>query len=211
MIVNLLGSYIAFAGSVIASMIFLWALHDLTAPVIVITAIFGAITACIPTGLIVIVRHRARFVDWYQNRAPRRLQRFPGLRTIVPELSEMDAEIVREPRLMAKVAAYELAIILLDSGTLWVLLMAIGVHVHAGRAFVAFVIALTAGTVSITPGGLATFEAACVAMLTTLGVGTEAALTGTLLLRGFTFWLPMVPGFWLVRKELAAEAKATSE
>jgi hypothetical protein len=54
---------------------------------------------------------------------------------------------------------------------------------------------------------LATFEAASVAMLTTLGVGTEAALTATLLLRGFTFWLPMLPGFWLVRKELAAEAK----
>ena len=33
-------------------------------------------------------------------------------------------------------------------------------------------------------------------------VPLEAALTATLLLRGLTFWLPMVPGLWLTRREL---------
>jgi len=32
----------------------------------------------------------------------------------------------------------------------------------------------------------------------------EAALAATLLLRGLTFWLPMVPGLWLARREMTA-------
>ena len=35
------------------------------------------------------------------------------------------------------------------------------------------------------------------------GIAVEAALAATLLLRGFTFWLPMLPGVWLARREMA--------
>jgi glycosyltransferase 2 family protein len=52
------------------------------------------------------------------------------------------------------------------------------------------------------PLGLGTFETACVGMLALLGVAIESALTATLLLRGLTFWLPMVPGLWLARREI---------
>ncbi|MDN7151711.1 lysylphosphatidylglycerol synthase domain-containing protein [Paraburkholderia sp. WS6] len=53
------------------------------------------------------------------------------------------------------------------------------------------------------PVGLGTFEAASVAMLSLLGVSVEAARAGTLLLRGLTFWLPMLPGIWLARREIS--------
>lgn len=36
-------------------------------------------------------------------------------------------------------------------------------------------------------------------MLGLMGVPIEAALSATLLLRGFTVWLPMLPGMWLAR------------
>jgi hypothetical protein len=39
-------------------------------------------------------------------------------------------------------------------------------------------------------------------MLGLLGVPIEAALAATLLLRGFTVWLPMLPGVWLARRGL---------
>ena len=45
------------------------------------------------------------------------------------------------------------------------------------------------------PLGLGAFGAACVGMLNLLGVAIEAALAAMLLLRGLTFWLPMLPGF----------------
>ena len=47
-------------------------------------------------------------------------------------------------------------------------------------------------------------EAACVGMLSLLGVAIEATLAATLLLRGLTFWLPMVPGLWLAKREIAS-------
>jgi hypothetical protein len=50
---------------------------------------------------------------------------------------------------------------------------------------------------------LGTFEGAAVTMLHVLGVDVEAALAATLLLRGLTFWLPMIPGLWLARREIA--------
>ena len=53
------------------------------------------------------------------------------------------------------------------------------------------------------PLGLGTFEAACVGMLSLLGIAIESALAATLLLRRLTFWLPMVPGLWLARREIA--------
>jgi uncharacterized membrane protein YbhN (UPF0104 family) len=40
-------------------------------------------------------------------------------------------------------------------------------------------------------------------MLSLLGVAIETALAATLLLRGLTFWLPMVPGLWLAKREIA--------
>jgi hypothetical protein len=39
-------------------------------------------------------------------------------------------------------------------------------------------------------------------MLHFLGVSVEAALAGTLLLRALTFWLPMLLGIWLARREI---------
>jgi len=59
-----------------------------------------------------------------------------------------------------------------------------------------------AATVGPMPLGLGTFEAVCVTVLHLQGLSVEIALMATLLLRGFTFWLPMIPGLVLARREL---------
>jgi uncharacterized membrane protein YbhN (UPF0104 family) len=50
--------------------------------------------------------------------------------------------------------------------------------------------------------GLGSFEAVSIAMLRLFGVPFEAALSATLLFRGFTLWLPLLPGGLLLRKAL---------
>jgi uncharacterized membrane protein YbhN (UPF0104 family) len=55
---------------------------------------------------------------------------------------------------------------------------------------------------SLIPPGIGSFEAACVALLVILGIKVETALAATLLLRGFTLWLPLVPGILLTHREL---------
>jgi hypothetical protein len=54
--------------------------------------------------------------------------------------------------------------------------------------------------------GLGSFEAALVSLLTLTGTGLEAAFAATILLRGLTFWLPMLPGLWLARREIRGAA-----
>jgi len=69
-------------------------------------------------------------------------------------------------------------------------------------AFPSFILASIVASLGPIPLGLGTFEATCVSMLGVLGVPLEAALTATLLLRGFALWLPMVPGLWLAKRGL---------
>jgi len=58
-------------------------------------------------------------------------------------------------------------------------------------------------TVSLLPGGVGPFEAGSVAALRLLGVSLEVSVAATLLVRGYTLWLPMLPGLWLARREMA--------
>ena len=50
-----------------------------------------------------------------------------------------------------------------------------------------------------------TCQAGATGMLALMGVSVEAALAATLLLRVFTLWLPLVPGFVLIRTALRAK------
>jgi len=54
------------------------------------------------------------------------------------------------------------------------------------------------------PGGLGAFEAASVLTLKVIGVSAPVALAATLLFRGLSFWLPMLPGFWFARRTAGA-------
>lgn len=55
-------------------------------------------------------------------------------------------------------------------------------------------------SVSPTPGGLGAMEAALVSGLTLFGVAAGPAVTGVLLYRVLTFWLPILPGAVAVRR-----------
>ena len=107
-----------------------------------------------------------------------------------------------QPVLLAQTVGLQLGIFLLDALTLWLVFNAIGDVPEIWVVFVGFVMASMAATIGPMPIGLGTFEAGAVGMLHFLGVSIEAALAGTLLLRGLTFWLPMLPGVWLARREI---------
>jgi hypothetical protein len=46
----------------------------------------------------------------------------------------------------------------------------------------------------VLPGGLGSFEAASVITIHAIDVPTAVALSATLIFRGLSFWLPMLPG-----------------
>ena len=62
----------------------------------------------------------------------------------------------------------------------------------------------------IVPGGLGTFEAASVVTLRMVGVDIAVALAATLLFRGLSFWLPMLPGYWFSLRAIAPQGSPAS-
>jgi uncharacterized membrane protein YbhN (UPF0104 family) len=125
------------------------------------------------------------------------LARIKPLRKAAETLSAADPAVVRDAPLLFQAFALRFGNFALDALTLWACLEAVGQTGHPGPAISAFMLGSLARTLGIVPGGLGTFEAATVGGLALFGVHLEPALTATLLFRGFSFWLPMIPGLWL--------------
>ena len=138
------------------------------------------------------------------------LRRVPWLSGIASFIEGADPRLSRHPRLLLITSAWQCAVFLLDAATMWVLIRAVGATAPASAVFATFMIANVFRTVSISPGGLGTYEAASVLMLRMLGVTLPVALAATLLFRGLSFWAPMVPGLWVSRRLLHPALDAAS-
>lgn len=128
-------------------------------------------------------------------------QGFAIIRKGISLITGADKQLVGSRGLLGRVTLLELAIILLDSATFWLLVLALGVLANPVGLFAGFMLASMLRSVGLVPGGLGAFEAAAVVSLRWVGVDLAVALSATLLFRGLTFWLPMLPGLWLVRRE----------
>ena len=110
-------------------------------------------------------------------------------------------DIRQMPRLFAKLAVVLLLSRVVDGLTLMLISEAIGAPVTVFTGFIAVAIASIAATIGPVPMGLGTFEAGMVASLTVFGASVEDALTITLIYRGLTLWLPLLPGFAILQRE----------
>ncbi len=114
-------------------------------------------------------------------------------------LAGADRELALNGRLLAEALLCQLAIVLLDGSTVWVCIAALGARAAPAGVFASFMVSSLLRTLGVVPGGLGTYEAASVLTLKTVGVAIPVALSATLLFRGLSFWLPLLPGLWLSR------------
>ena len=145
------------------------------------------------------------------RRPGRRLQRLlgaPGIGRAMQLLREADPRLAHDPGLLLRASVLQLCIFVLDAATLWSALRALGVHASPGAVFASFMLASLLRSVGFMPGGLGTFEAAAVSALTLAGIPVAAGLSATLLFRGLSFWLPMLPGLVVSRSLLERERHA---
>jgi len=115
-----------------------------------------------------------------------------------------DPRLMRGVPLLAQTIALQLVIVLLDAATMWLLVGALGPDAPPAGVFASFMIASLFRTMGVVPGGLGTFEATSVWTLRMAGVPIRAGLGATLLFRGLSFWMPMLPGYWFSRRVLTA-------
>lgn len=202
-VVNTLAFYAAYAIAVGVALGVLWLRREFHPAILVLVTLFAAYATTIPVLILWIVYGGPRSrPSWFS--------RVPGLDAALRAIDEAPASTFRHPILFVESTLLQLAIVALDAATLDVLLRSLGHPVGFRVVFTSFVLASVAATLSLLPGGLGSFEAGAVASLRFLGLPLEVSLAGTLLLRGFTLWLPLVPGVWFARHEMTGHKAAPS-
>jgi uncharacterized membrane protein YbhN (UPF0104 family) len=194
LLVALVSFYSAYLLAALAATGVLW-LHDelntaLAAAAGVLLAMGGGTLAAVA-----VLRRRGAPPAW--------LNRLPGIAELFQRVATAPTRLLRDKSMLATTLFLQLAVFALDSLTLWAIFRALAQPIGFATAFATFMSASVAATIGPIPLGLGTFEGSAVALLHVLGVDVETALAATLLLRGLTFWLPMLPGLWLARLELA--------
>lgn len=196
LLADLVGHYAAYLATACAALAVLWHWHQLRSWMVGLTVVFSLVCVAIPVGALSLHRLGGRKVAW--------LRRLPGMQTLLDAFVAAPTSVLRRTRLLLAMAALNAGVIVLDAATLWAMLRAIGEQSALAVAFASFVLAMMVAMLGPIPLGLGTFEATCTTALVMFGEPIEAALTATLLLRGFTTWLPMLPGLLLTRRELRA-------
>lgn len=197
LLIDMLSHYAAYALIAFAAVLILWLYHSITPVIVSLCAVFAVFLLVVPSGILWMISRRGRSL-------PRFLMQLKTVAKASKAVRSISTERIFSPKLIAAATAFGAGVFLLDAATLWSVMHLTGFRVDPFTAFAALVIGSIAGTVSFLPGGIGGFEAGCVLMLHMLGAPVEAALTGTLLLRGLSLWLPLVPGLVMVRRDLAS-------
>jgi P-type Mg2+ transporter len=153
-------------------------------------AVFGAFAAAMSIATLVLVGRTDGAVS-------RRVTAMRPLQRALAFVESADPRLSRSLPLLLRSTAYQVGIALCDAATVWCALRALGVHAAPTGVFTSFMISSLARTLGVVPGGLGTFEAVAITTLHLTGVPIAAALSATLVFRGLSFWLPLVPGMWL--------------
>lgn len=181
--------------SLVVALVITAARGETNALLLLISVIFF-VYALTLSGLVLMISGRGTRV------VPKWLGRIRPIRRMLDFLKDADPKLARNPRLLLMAGVYQFGIIFCDAATVWVLIRSLGGDGSPSGVFASFMISSLLRTVGFIPGGLGTFEAASVVTLKMAGVSLAVALSATLLFRGLSFWLPMVPGLFLSRREM---------
>lgn len=191
-IVTVVSFHAAYVLSLAAAVSIAWAMGQLN-PALLGAAVLWAAIEIVISG----------FGLTWAGRPPRTSAWFARFRFVQPAfrfLSGADPRLVRDTWLLTEATIYQLAIVVLDALTILALVWSVGGQAPPHLVFAAFVFATLFKNLGVVPGGLGTFEAASVLGLRAIGLSLPVALSATLLFRGLSFWLPMIPGLYLARR-----------
>lgn len=194
LIVDMLSIYAARAVSIVASVAIVWVYQGINWVIILVCAVFILFAAVTLGGIFWLTGVEKRQI-------PPIVRKIPAIGPVLKSISEAPREAMRDRRLFWEATGLQFLIIVLDALTLDAMLRSLGHVAPLAATFASFSMAGTAATLSLIPGGLGAFEGVSILMLGLLKVPIEAGLAATLMLRAFVLWLPMIPGFFVLRRE----------
>lgn len=137
--------------------------------------------------------------------------RFPLLRKAAEWLTTAAGYISAQRKLFLEATLIQFAVRLIDGVTLFLLFEAIGAPAPYSACFFAVVIASVAATLGPMPMGLGAFEAGMISSLVAFSAPIEDAVTATLLFRGLSLWAPLLPGFYIIQREILKPPSGSAE
>ena len=193
--VNLLAYYVAFSVVTFVALVVMFFYGDITPIILSLVSTFLIIEIFITSMIWMAVNHKKlKIPNWIKN-----LKLISRILNLIEHISP---KRVFSLKILTETSLLRVAIFLFDAGTLLFVMKAIGASNDFLTAFLALVMASVAGAIIILPGGIGGFEAGCIATLNLLGVPIGEAIATTILFRGLSFWLPLIPGLFLLRKDL---------
>lgn len=192
LLISMVGYYASYAALALIMLLVLWLNQHATPLLTGLVTTFLLVALAIPT-LALWLRHRG------SQPLPAQVERIGPIRKILSIIGEAPADLVGDRRLLMLVTLFNGLVFIADAATLAACLLALGLPFTPATAFVALMAASIATTLAPIPLGLGSFEATSTAMLRSLGIPFEAALIATLLLRGLTLWLPLLPSLLMMR------------
>jgi uncharacterized membrane protein YbhN (UPF0104 family) len=111
-VVDLVGYYGAYVAALAIALAVVWVHGKLTLFIILPAAIFAPVAAGVPAGLVLVSRGR---------RLPQWIQRLPIVGSGLRALAEATPGIAHDGSLIASCIGLQVAIVLLDGGTLWIM------------------------------------------------------------------------------------------
>ena len=200
LIMTIIAYYAAYGGASLVALVLLWLRGKTSWLVIGLISASLALSAAIPALALWLQRKGAEAI-------PRWLRQIRTVCELFEMIREAPTALVRNGRLIGKLTLLNGAIFALDGLTMQFCLFALGIRAPFSAAFSAFILASIVVTLGPVPMGLGSFEAVSIGMLRALGVPFEAALSATLLFRGYTLWLPLLPGMVAARRQLKRRKK----
>jgi Mg2+-importing ATPase len=201
-VVNTASYYAAYVLSLVAALIVTAIHHRLNSLIVLATLLFATFCAVFAILLLALSGRDA-------GRA-RRLGRLRPLARVLELLRAADPQLVRDPRLLLKALACQTAIFWLDAATVGAAILAMGEATSVGGVFASYMFSSVFRSIGVLPGGLGTFEATAVLTLKMAGVSIPAALAAILIFRGFSFWLPILPGLWFSRRVMTRQPRGAA-
>jgi uncharacterized protein (TIRG00374 family) len=194
-ILAIIAYYLSYAVGTVIAVAMLALRGKLSLLLVGVAALLLAVATAIP-AVILWLRDKGddALPDW--------LRRRESVREMFELVGDAPRELVHDQRLIVQLSLLNFAVFVADALTLLLCLLALGQQAPFDAAFVAFTIAAIVTLLGAVPLGLGSFEATSIGMLRLMGVPFEAALSATLLYRGFALWLPLALGAILMRRQI---------
>ena len=195
LITAIIAYYASYGVASLIALVLLWIRGQTSWVMLALIAASLGMSAAVPALALWLQRKGAEAI-------PRWLRRIRAVCELFEMIKEAPTRLVRSERLIGKLTLLNIAVFALDGLTMQLCLFALGFQAPFSAAFSAFILASIVVTLGPIPMGLGSFEAVSIGMLRAAGVPFEAALSATLLFRGYTLWVPLIPGVFAARKEL---------